>query len=320
MAGTDDDISIDEKRVYGAKAERTDVFVAAEPGLIRVTVSGDKIGEFGIVHRDESRDVAVRPTDGDRPTDTDRPTDADRSSDADRSTDSTPDRLAIATPDDVLVAEAVDDPDFVETGFGSAVAVGADDGDLLAASADGTVSRLQSFESDAEWETLGTVAESDSAGHGIRAISGPLLASDAGVFRVVDGELSAVGLANVRDVAGRGVPLAATSDGLYWLGNGWMDALPGAFVAVASDGSGAAHAANESGALYTHEGSEWDADSWSETTLPVEEAVAALAYGPGLAVAVTDAGTVCVNAGDGWRHRAIGVRGVGGVAVARGRR
>ena len=79
----EDDISIEEKRVYAGSAGRTDVYVASADGLVRVAVSGDKIGEFGMAADVTARDVAVarRPA--------------------------APDVLAVATPEDLLVG-AVD--------------------------------------------------------------------------------------------------------------------------------------------------------------------------------------------------------------------
>lgn len=284
MPGTEEGSDIEELRVYSTKAGRTDVFLASDAGLVRVAVSGDKIGEFGIVDRGAVRDVAVLP-------------------------DAATDRLAVATDEDVRVGDAGAEPTLAATGFGPAVAVGAHDGDLLAAGPEGSVGRLPGGDPDADWDDLGDAGEA-------RAISGPLVATADGVVRVVGDGLSAVGLGDVRDVAGAGVPLAAAADGLYWLGNGWLDALDGAFDAVAADGAGNALAAGDG--TYVHEGDAWDADAWTETALPVDDAAVALAYGPGVAVAVTAAGTVCVDAGDGWRHRTVGVRDVRGVAVAGG--
>jgi len=284
MPGTEDATDIEELRVYSRTAGRTDVFLASAAGLVRVAVSGDRIGEFGIVDRDAVRDVAVLP-------------------------DAAAGRLAVATESDVRVGDAGADPTLAATGFGPAVAVGAHDGDLLAADPDGTVARLPGGDPEADWNALGDAGA-------VRAISGPLVATADGVVRVVGDGLSAVGLRDVRDVAGAGVPLAAAADGCYWLGNGWLDALDGAFDAVAGDGAGNALVAGDG--TYVHEGSAWDADTWSETVLPVDDEAVALAYGPGVAVAVTAAGTVCVDAGDGWRHRTVGVRDVRGVAVADG--
>ena len=206
------------------------------------------------------------------------------------------DRLTVATDADVLVADRTDQS-FRETEFGPAAAVALSDGDLLAGNADGRVARY----ADGEWTTLGTVGA-------VRAIDGDLVATDDGVYRIDGDDCSHVGLDNVRDVATAGTPLAATGDGLYALGPGWQRALDGDVQVVARDGE-RAHAATAD-ALYAQVDGEW-----AERELPVDESVAALAYGQGT-YAVTANGTVLVDVGDGWRDRALGLDGVGGVAVA----
>lgn len=50
--------SIDEKRVYGDREGATAVYLAAGVGVVRVAVSGDAVGEFGVAHRCTARDVA----------------------------------------------------------------------------------------------------------------------------------------------------------------------------------------------------------------------------------------------------------------------
>ncbi|WP_424016832.1 HVO_0234 family beta-propeller protein [Halorientalis pallida] len=206
-----------------------------------------------------------------------------------------PDSLAVATDEDVLESA---DGGYAETGFGPAVAVGFDDDDVLAAGPDGTVARREAGGD--EWTTLGTVED-------VRAIDGDLLASAAGVYRVGDG-LDHVGLADARDVATGGTPLAATDDGLYYLGPGWATGMDGAFTAVASSPE-RGHAATAD-ALY-----EGDGEDWRECEVPTGESVVAVTHGTGT-YAVTAQGTVLVNAGDGWRSRALGLPGVSGLAVA----
>lgn len=263
---SDEDISIDEKRVYAAKTGVTELYVATGLGLAVVSVSDDIVGEFSLVRRGTTTDVA---------------TDADR--------------LVAAADDDVLVADRTDQA-FRETGFGPASAVALSDGDLLAGDADGRVARY-----DGEWTSLGTVGE-------VRAIDGDLVATADGVFRIGSDDLSHVGLDDVRDVATAGTPLAATGDGLYYLGPGWAKALDGAFTAVARDES-QAHAATP-GTLY--EGTDGE---WTERGIPLDESIVALAHGPGI-YALTETGTVLVDVGDGWRDRALGLRDVAGLAVA----
>lgn len=322
----EDDISLAEKRVYAGSAGRTDVYLAAGMGLVRVAVSADKIGEFGFAERADARDVAVART----------PPDADGSSRR---------RLALATAEDLLVAplpgtaDAAADAadvaagaradstlDFSATGLGPTAAVGGHDGTFIAATADGDVWRID-LETDVENADDPVTEIPDSAATKLgaveepTAVDGPLVAAADGVHRVVGDELENVGLADARDVAGTGVPLAATADGLFWLGNGWMDALVGGYRAVAADGDGHALAVDDGGALAVHaggaDGARFAADAWEPASLPVSNPVAAVGYGPGLALAVTDAGTLCLDAGDGWRYRTVGVREVRGIAAVR---
>jgi len=263
--------TIDEKRVYSDRSGAVTVYVASTVGLAAVSVSGDLVGEFGLVARCDARDVAG--ADG---------------------------RLAVATDETVLER---DGERFAETGFGPASAVGFDGDALLAAGGDGTVARR----CDGDWDPVGTV-------EGVRALDGDLLAAESGVYRVGDG-LTYAGLDDAFDVATAGTPRAATADGLYRLGNGWLDELDGAFRAVAADpatadpGSpGRAHAATAD-SLYEHRDGEWAA-----VDLPVAEPVVGVAYGPAT-YAVTDSGTLLANAGDGWRARSVGLPDAAGLAV-----
>ena len=303
MAPADDDISIEEKRVYAGTAGRTDAYVATASGVVRVALSADKVGAFEMVSQESARDAAVL------------------------SRGDAPDLLAVATAEGLLASPVSDDLAFESVETGSAVAVGTHDGAFLVAGEDGGIDRI-------EFEHVGTDAgEVDGIDATVTrvgsvsdptAIDGSLVAAADGVHRIVEAtgaesgqKLVAVGLDDARDVAGRGIPLAATATGLYWLGNGWMVARAGDAAAVAADGDGHAMAVVD-GDLLVHgrDTDEWEAETWSAADLPVDEVPAALAYGPGMSVAVTDAGTLCVDAGDGWRHQVIGVREVAGLALA----
>lgn len=294
----EDDISIEEKRVYAGSAGRTDVFVASGLGLVRVAVSGDKIGEFTMVSRGTVRDVAVAPRH-----------------------DAT-DRIAVATDEDLLLGDLTDDDahvagddlDLTTTDIGQTVAVDDHDGGFLVAAEDGDVSFVREKADRIASDRLGTVDDP-------RAVDAPLVAAADGVHQVVGDDpatatLSNVGLADVHDVAGAGVPLAATAEGLYYLGNGWMDARPSPADVVAADGEGHALAATADG-FYRHAGDAWGPDSWDLAALPVDEEVVAAGYAPGVALAVTEEGTLCVDAGDGWRHQVVGARDVGGITATR---
>ena len=314
MAPAEDDISIEEKRVYAGTAGRTDAFLATGMGLVRVAISDDLVGEFALVSRMDARDVSVLPT-------VDVPGGGD---------ESTFGLLAVATDDGPQLAAlgpgsesatTPDELDFSEVALGPCVAVGVHDGGFLVAEGDGAVSRISvSLDGQSIRTTVDPVGDLADP----RAIDGSLIAAADGVYKAVSGgggwRLEHVGLSDVRDVAGSGLPLAATGGGIYWLGNGWMDALDGEFGVVAADSDGHAMAAGEGG-LWIRTGAAdtggdgWGEDAWTLATLPVEAPIAALGYGPGTAVAVTADGTVCVDVGDGWRHRAVGVRDVNGVAL-----
>lgn len=198
-------------------------------------------------------------------------------------------RLAVATTEDVLVG----DGDGLEaTGFGPATAVGYDEGGLLAAG-DGRLARY-----DDGWEPLADLAD-------VRAIDGGLVAAADGVHRT-DG--THVGLDAAADVASADGPLAATDAGLFYLANGWMSALEGAFDVVAAGPAGAYAAAGE--VLYERDAS----GSWHAVALPLEQAIAGVAVDEATYV-VTATGTFLVDAGDGWRRRSLGLPEVAGVAV-----
>lgn len=256
----EEDISLEEKRVYGERADAETVFVATGAGLARVTVSDDIVGEFSLAYRGAVVDVAA--AEG---------------------------RLAVATPEDVLVGT---DDGFVGTGFGPAAAVHYAD-ELLAAGG-GRIARYAGG-----WDRLCDLGE-------VRAIDGDMVAAASGVHRL-DG--THVGLENANDVTTATGPLAATGAGLYYLANGWVRALEGSFRAVGGTAE-TAHAAT-AGAVYERTGGRQE---WSRLELPVEERVVDVAHGAATYL-VTEAGTVLVNAGEGWRHRSLGLPEASAVVV-----
>jgi len=275
--------TLTEKRVFGDKHGTTEVFVASETGLVGVSVSADQIGEFGLAHRGPVGAVAASDEGVLIGTDDDiyhsSPTDA------------TAERAQSRTfePVDAPIG-AVD-----AVGWGPEGAVAAGDGRLVGRVGD-------------EWIDLNEIAA-------VRAVDGGLVAAADGVYRVTEAGVEYVGLDDVLDVTGHGRPLAATADGLYRLGNGWQSVAEGAFDRVASDGHGHAHAIGPAGLLRRVDD---DEGAWTETELPVGSSVVDVAYGGGIVAAVTDDGTLCVDAGDGWRHQLLGVRGVSEVAVGAG--
>jgi len=283
---------MDEKRVYDDRRRVTVAYLATGQGVATVRVASDRVGQFGLERRCDARDVATRGG-----------------------------RIYVATPEGVLVGDGESDGSasggFDSLGFDDAVAVTADGDHVLAADADGTVARHR----DGEWHSVSTVED-------VRALSGEFVAASDGVYQVAgDGDddgaggdtLRNVGLDDVRDVAGEATPLAATADGLYRLGNGWLCEREGAFEMVASghvDAVERAHAATAE-TLYAHEDGEW-----TPVELPVAGAVAGVAYGE-CVYAVTRDGTFLVDASPertadgtgGWRHRSLGLPDVAGLAV-----
>lgn len=200
-------------------------------------------------------------------------------------------RLAIGTPDDVFVRA---DGSFHETGFGPASAVGyGDTGNLLAAG-DGRIARY-----DSGWNELGTL-------EAVRAIDGGMVAAESGIYRL-DGTY--VGLDDARDISTVGTPLAATGAGVYYLANGWMCALEGDFFVVGSDVA-RSHAATRD-SLYKRDDTEGE---WTPVDLPIDGPIEAVGYTENVYAVARD-GTFLANAGDGWRHRSLGVPGVVGLAV-----
>ncbi|WP_137291099.1 HVO_0234 family beta-propeller protein [Natronorubrum halophilum] len=291
--------SIEEKRVYGDREGAVEAYVASSIGVVRVRVAGDTVGEFGLCNRCNARDIAA-----------------------------TGGTVAIATDEDVRILqlegardEATEaDATFVGTGFGPAVAVGYDGAELVAAGPDGDVFCLPAgADADAtggEWEPV----ESDGVAT-VRAIDGDLVGTDAGVYRVHDGSLDHAGLTDVRDVSANGVPLAATADGLYKLGNGWMETLEGPFETVDADPHSErgrlarAHAVSGT-TVYAYDA---DDDTWREydrSSAPI----VGFGYGP-TAYAVTERGTfLAATPADGngpWRSRTLGVGDVTGLVVPR---
>jgi hypothetical protein len=269
---TDGDLSIEEKRVFSSKTGKTEVFVAADVGVVAVDVSDDRVGGFRVAHRCTARDIAGRAG-----------------------------RVAVATDEDVLLA-----PGYDRTGFGPAVAVGLAETRVVAVDETGQVGTL-GFDATLgdSWERIGRVDEP-------RAVDGRLVAAGSGVARVTDDGLRPAGLADVRDVAAAG-PFAATGEGLFYLGNGWMEIEGGPWDVVDAAGDGGrAHAAGEAGVRRRRA---VDGGEWQAVDLPVDSPPVGFAYGDGFVCTVTAGGRFLVDAGDGPRTQSLGLHDVGGVAV-----
>lgn len=208
-------------------------------------------------------------------------------------------RLVLAAAEDVRLAtgDAEEGPAFEPTGFGPATAVGIGGSGEVVAAGGGRVARLDA----AGWTTL---CELD----GVRAVDGDLLAAESGVHRL-DG--THVGLDSARDVASAGLPLAATDAGLYYLGNGWMDAHEGAFRAVAADG-GRAHAATDE-AVYERRGGP---DDWAAVDLPVAAPVADVVQAETTYAVAVDGTLLAYDPAEAvWRDRSLGLTDARAIAV-----
>ncbi|WP_225335755.1 HVO_0234 family beta-propeller protein [Halomicrobium urmianum] len=284
---SDEDIALSEKRMYGDRREETRAYVAGRMGVTYVAVSDDQIGRFGLEEQCTARDVAG--ADG---------------------------RLVVATDEDILVGG---EEGLEPTGFGPAVAVGADP--LLAADEDGRVARS----TDGEWETAGTVDE-------VRSIDGGLVAAADGVYRVDPDGLTPLGRRDARDVAAEG-PFAATGAGLFrGTEDGWdLEEGGDATVVAAETGGGRAHAVVGGDLLERPDGGERsdgsrssseqrsDGGEWWLADAP-REGVVDVAYDEAT-FAVTGDGAVLVDpvtAKDGepeWRTRSLGLTDVVGIAV-----
>ncbi|GAB3689271.1 hypothetical protein GCM10028857_24410 [Salinarchaeum chitinilyticum] len=303
-------MDIAEKRVYdAANAGRTRLAVATGQGLAVVGISADVIGEFGLALREPVRDV-VAAGDG---------------------------RLLVATDEDLLVVALGDDGvaatvSSAGTGAGGTAAVTVADDAVVAAGSDGVVRRAPRSavlgtaiehagdDDPAAWTDLGEAT--------VRAADRTLLATPGGVYRAGDSSIEHVGLDDARDVAapanGTAGPFAATGSGLFRLGPGWTEERAGAFDLVATvDGATepASDAGDERGpAAYAAAGTDLLArtdGAWSPIEWPAASPVAGVACdddgNPIYAVAAD--GTVCADAGDGWRTRSIGLRNVTGCCV-----
>lgn len=265
-----------EDRIYDEGDGGVTAYVAAESGVVAVSVAGNQVGRFRMDHRTTARDLAA-----------DGP------------------NLVVASEDDVLLRHP--GGEYERAGFGPAVAVGIDAGDVVAAGPEGRIGR----QVDGEWFEI---ADLDAA---VRAVDGALVGAADGAYRATPDGLEYVGLDDVRDVDAAG-PLAASREGLYELGNGWMAVASDPFDAVAVSPAGQrAHAAGE--ALLARVGSEWRA-----LDVEVPDRVAAIAHAEGTYVITVD-GTMLAHAGAGdgvtedpeadWRTRSLGVEDVGGMAI-----
>jgi hypothetical protein len=243
-------VAIEQKRVYADRAGRTTLLVAAAPGVARVAVSGDLVGEVGLVSRGAARDVAAGPA------------------------------VAAATPEDAVL-------DFEPTGFGPAAAVGFHDGALVAAAPGGRVARREEgawAELGSVSAPAGIAGDLLAAGDGLYRLPGldRLLAADCrDAVPTPEGPLAATAeglrLAGERVLDGSFVAAAAREGRLLastgehtWRHDGdeWTP-RPTAEPVVALAVGPAAYAVSRSGTLFADAG-----DGWRSRALGLPETAA----------------------------------------------
>ncbi len=207
--------------------------------------------------------------------------------------------LAAATDDDVLVGAELG-----ASGFGPARAVGTDGETVLASDGDG-VARY-----DGAWERVTAPGERRPDDEiEVKRFDGTLAAGED-VYRIGDG-LEALGCpAEPNDVSlGEGTAFAATDDGLYRLESGeWERELAGPCRRVAAGGDFAVGPDAED--FWGRAGKRWE-----RVGLPVDSRVADAVRTEEGTYAITESGTVLANAGEGWRTRETGLRGVRSLAA-----
>lgn len=238
--------SIEEKRVYAERTGETTVYLASDLGVVRVSVSEDMIGSFGIEHRCTALDLAACGG------------------------------LAVATDEDVLL-------DGEPTDFGPAVAVGGTERPI-AAGPEGRIGRYDGDEW-TEIGTLEDVRAADgdllATGEGVyRAgdalthvgLSGttdvstrgvPLAATDSGLYRLGNGWMREVEGGFARVTADRESPpgelgrACAIRDGhlLVYEGEWHEHETPEALAAVAV--GEAIYGATSDGTLFVDAGDGW---------------------------------------------------------------
>jgi hypothetical protein len=278
--------TIDEKRVYSDRRGARTAYVASAIGLARVSISRAVVGEFGLLHRGEIRDVATGP---------------------ETLVVATDDVVHVASGENVHTAERggqILAKDGDETDFRGATAVGVDgDGRPLAASRDGRLARYTDG-----WKTLGTVPAA------VRAFGQDAVACADGIRSL--SSLDRPTLDDVRDVDDPG-PVVATADGVYECGetgdddgtdadeSRWRRKRNGATDRVATAGDRLAAVAD--GTLLLKEGTNWERPLREE---PIRDVVAAQRF-----YAVTDDGQMFIEDESGWRSRSIGLQDVHRLAV-----
>ncbi|AAG20334.1 hypothetical protein PNQ29_09285 [Halobacterium salinarum] len=276
--------AIRDDHVFVEDTDAHVAYIAAGLGITAAHIGASTVGEFALEHRCDARDVAATRL-----------------------------GVAAATADGVVLSTAPPDSSFADIGFPAAVAVTGFDGTVLAADEDG---RIAQYDPDAgAWTDRAVLTDAT-----VRALDADLVAATDGVHRLTDAGLADAGLDDAYDVSAPGVPHAATSEGLFALGNGWREAATGAFRTVAADpasaapgATGVAHAATPE-ACFEHR-----TDAWQpcRDIAPSDAArVVDATYAVDTTILLTAAGTLIVVDGDGdARHRSLGLPDAAAVTV-----
>ncbi|MCL9812173.1 HVO_0234 family beta-propeller protein [Natranaeroarchaeum aerophilus] len=149
---------IREKRIFGGKEGRTRLFVGTELGVVVASLSGPRVGEFGLEYRTPVRDIAGAPG-----------------------------RIVVATDEDVtLLGESP-----VDLGVGPASAVGFDGEDVIAGTEEGRVARVSADGVEEICSAEGAVTAIDGALVGTedgvyRIVDGGLVAAGLDHVRDID--------------------------------------------------------------------------------------------------------------------------------------
>ena len=331
--------TIDEKRVYTNTVGTETVYLGSELGVLGVTVSDAVVGEFGLAYRGAVRDIATAGP-----------------------------YVAAATDDGVLLADhrrrredAGDESNMDELqfynigdGIGSVSAVGFETTTqnkvaLIAGETSGDIYRLTMSPDDifgSQPEMLSTWNFIDTCST-VYEIDMPLIATAEGVFQVTSDApsgtvISYAGLDTAHDIDAE--PVAATTDGLYVLANGWIkipsiEQAESVDIMRSSDRLVRAHAVC-GGSLYACNVSNTAGlvpdmgAHWKSVNLPVTEPIMAVTHSHTTTYAVTTDGTLaaCVDITTEtaettkkkpahrreaeWQHRSLGVTGVSAIAVS----
>ncbi|MCH7661332.1 MAG: hypothetical protein IH933_12385 [Euryarchaeota archaeon] len=237
--------TIEEKRVFSGMTDGTTLYLASDLGVVRVSVSDDQIGEFGIEHQCSARDLAWV------------------------------EELVVATDEDVLVGRA-------PSAFGPAVAVGGTE-EPIAVSPEGRVARFEGskwteigrvdgiraadgdllatdegiYRVGNDLQHVGLDEANDISTRGI-----PLAATETGIYRLgngwmhdLEGRFERVSATGSAGELARACALAGDGGLTVYNGEWRAHEPPERFAEVAV--GGAIYGATEEGTLYVEAGDGW---------------------------------------------------------------